>query len=474
MSRSSASAFLLALLTAPSAAQSGGFQAGDLYLYNPAFQGLSTSDGAIVHVEPGTGAISLLVDLETSSSGPDQMAYDPWRDRLIFFGGLVPNHNEVYLCDAAGSLASLGFGVTSGPSVGRFAPRGDGLIYFTSYTAPLYILYFDAANQVQTLMDASGTAPYLFPTTAGSIRQLEFHAPTNSLVAATAAAEVTCPGGSFDALNLRRLELSPDGARVLAETCFQYDLNPGFLPEVPMGLAPGPLGDLALHVDDNSAFGVVLPRVARVHVAAGIAAPFAASTTPATSGGAYSQLLGKAVVLDSLDDVLRAYAAGDSGSGAVVASGTGTPGGSGETAALVEIQPAVSGFGLAASPHAISLSAGGAQAWTIALGPAHAGELHLVVGSLAGWTPGTPVGGVPVPLLLDVYALWSLAHQNSAVLQGTLGVLDAQGAAAAAFVLPPGSDPGLAGIHVYHAALALAGGGVVTAATNPAPLALLP
>jgi hypothetical protein len=92
----------LAALALPAAAQGGGFQPGDLYLYNPAFHGLSSGDGAIVRVEPTTGSVTAFHDLASSSSGTDQMAYDPWRDRLIFFGGFVPNHNEVYLSDAAG------------------------------------------------------------------------------------------------------------------------------------------------------------------------------------------------------------------------------------------------------------------------------------------------------------------------------------------------------------------------------------
>jgi hypothetical protein len=100
----------LAALAVPAAAQVGDFRPGDLYFYNPAFYGPSSGDGAIVRVEPTTGVVTLLHDLATSSSGTDQMAYDPWRDRLIFFGGFVPNHSEVYLTDAAGNLTSLGFG----------------------------------------------------------------------------------------------------------------------------------------------------------------------------------------------------------------------------------------------------------------------------------------------------------------------------------------------------------------------------
>ncbi len=36
------------------------------------------------------------------------------------------------------------------------------------------------------------------------------------------------------------------------------------------------------------------------------------------------------------------------------------------------------------TPSALSLFAGGTHAWSIAFGPAHAAELHLVAGSLSG------------------------------------------------------------------------------------------
>ena len=469
MNRVTLPAALTTILALSAAAQSGGFQAGDLYLYNPAFEGLSSTSGAIVRVQPTTGTITMLVDLETSSNG-DTMAYDPWRDRLIFFGGLIPNHSELYLCDAAGNLTSLGFGTTSGSLVGRFAPRGDGLIYFRSLTTPGEISYLDAADNVQTLLDAAGAAPYAFPGNLNNVRQLEFHPASNSLVAATAASLEVCPGGLADAVNLYRLDLSADGTRVLSDACFQYDVDPGAGNENPVGLTPGPGGDLLLHVDNNS--GATLPRMARVDPGGASASSFASSSSGATSSGAYSQVLGRAIVHDSFSDVLRAYVQGESGAGTVIATGTGAVGGSGESAALVEIVP-TSSFGLSATPATISLSAGGSQAWEIALGLAHAGQVHLVVGSLSGWTPATLVGGVPIPLVFDGYSSWTLGHQNSAVLQSTFGVLDGQGGASAAFTLPAGTDPSLVGLVAHHAALAFFGGSVV-AATNPVPVELLP
>jgi hypothetical protein len=84
------------------------------------------------------------------------------------------------------------------------------------------------------------------------------------------------------------------------------------------------------------------------------------------------------------------------------------------------------------------------------------------------------VDGVAIPLVLETYLLWTLSHQNGPILQGTFGALDAQGAAAAAFVLPPGTSPSLVGLTAVHAALALTSLGVVTGATNPVAVTLLP
>jgi hypothetical protein len=100
--------------------------------------------------------------------------------------------------------------------------------------------------------------------------------------------------------------------------------------------------------------------------------------------------------------------------------------------------------------------------------------LHAVAGSLTGWTPATPFGGVPVPLAVDAYTVWTLSNQSSSILSGSLGVLDAQGRGGAAFVLPPASAPSLIGTKAYHAAFALSLTGAVTAVTNPVPLEIGP
>jgi hypothetical protein len=115
------------------------------------------------------------------------------------------------------------------------------------------------------------------------------------------------------------------------------------------------------------------------------------------------------------------------------------------------------------------------QKLEVAPGPAFAGDVYFVAGSASGSSPGFVYGGVAVPLNLDGYLVFTIAHPNMPPFQGTLGTLDGAGRAAAAIALLPGTAPSLAGLSLVHAALVL---DPVTwsarVATPAAPLVLLP
>jgi plastocyanin len=98
----------------------------------------------------------------------------------------------------------------------------------------------------------------------------------------------------------------------------------------------------------------------------------------------------------------------------------------------------------------VSLSAGGTVNFDLQAGPAHAGEVYFMLGSLSGTTPGTPFGGLVVPLNVDSYTLDLLAAPG-AIIAGQLGFLDAAGEANASLTVPAGLDPTLAGITANHA-----------------------
>jgi hypothetical protein len=100
---------------------------------------------------------------------------------------------------------------------------------------------------------------------------------------------------------------------------------------------------------------------------------------------------------------------------------------------------------------AISQSAGGTQTLTLDAGPAFAGDLYLVLGSLSGSSPGIPFGSFTIPLNPDAYFLHTVKHPSTAPLPDSLGTLDAAGRATAHFALAPGVAAGLQGEVVYHA-----------------------
>ena len=119
----------------------------------------------------------------------------------------------------------------------------------------------------------------------------------------------------------------------------------------------------------------------------------------------------------------------------------------------------------------VSADLGGAHAWRVHRGPGEAGRLYLVLGSATGTTPGTPLLGATLPLVFDAWFAATLANPNAGPLVGTLGVLDANGAANASLIVPPGIVGGPATL--WHAALLLDPLTLTTAATEAVPLELL-
>lgn len=116
---------------------------------------------------------------------------------------------------------------------------------------------------------------------------------------------------------------------------------------------------------------------------------------------------------------------------------------------------------------ALSSSAGGSVNFSIDTGPANAGKLHLLVGSLSGTQPGTPAGALVLPLNYDAYTALTLSAPNSAFLPGSLGSLDPQGKGASALSLPGGLTPPY-GLTAHHAVVVIDAANLsVTLVSNP-------
>ncbi len=449
----SSSVLALALsFAAPLYAQTGTYTAGDLYLYSPAITGISSTGGAIVHVDLSAGTASMFVDTVTTLSAQGAMAWDPFRCRLVFCAGLntVSDPLHLWAADAAGGLLDLG---SVGIPLASMAPRGDGLIYMrqtNSTSTPLRVL--TAANTLLTLLDDATGLPYLIQGNgAYAVMGMIHDAGTNALFVATNPVGA-CPGGAAGRVNVVKLPLTADGLRVAGpESCAQFEVSTSG--ETPVGWSRGPAGSLVLVVDTNA--NANEPRMLLVDpVTLGISV-FASNNnifSAATNAGSWSSALSKVVILDTGNDVLRAFGAGESNSSGVIVPSAGIPvsaaGSSGEVASLVEIE---------AGPNAAWPQYGVGLAGTGGIVPVLRGEgctsegaaITIITEQIVGAAPGFLfIGTAPasVPFKGGSFLVGSLFLQIPMNVGGAPG---APGAGSLSFATTLSGTIGLSGLSLY-------------------------
>ncbi len=122
----------------------------------------------------------------------------------------------------------------------------------------------------------------------------------------------------------------------------------------------------------------------------------------------------------------------------------------------------------------ISLSAGGDQNMTLQAGSGRAGHFYAIFGSATGTSPGFTLGGVLMPLNFDIYFRFTLFHPGMQFFQNFRGNLDGTGSAMATFHGPAGTDPGLAGVTLWHAFVSAEFLGDVEYASNAIEVLLVP
>ena len=125
----------------------------------------------------------------------------------------------------------------------------------------------------------------------------------------------------------------------------------------------------------------------------------------------------------------------------------------------------------------VSLANGGTQSLELAAGAAYAGMPYLMLGSLSGTSPGTPVDSGVLPLNVDAHFLYTLQFANSPPLSNSFGALDVDGKASATFTLPAGLSPNLTGTTFHHAYVVIEVSPTliqVAHASNAVPVTLLP
>jgi hypothetical protein len=304
------------------------FTVGDLYLLSWLLPSVSCG---ILRVDPLTGETALLVDIPENPAIKATLTYDPYRDRLVYAdyrnpGGLVA-------VDAAGNRTDLAPDQAS-PCV--VAARGDGIIYLCGLAGGIF-RYLDASNIPHDLLDEAGTGVFHFAS-GNSLEEMIYDPGTNSLVCFTGQSNGVVCATAYRTCAIK-VPLTEDGTQVAGPVEFtEVDISASF-PVVASGSGLCPTGEVFYVMDTNS--NDREPRMQVLDVTTMTSAAYASNGpyvgAAATNAGTYSRLRGQAVILDTLEDSLRAYSRGEVGWGTRVAGGV-SGSGSGEVARLVEIR----------------------------------------------------------------------------------------------------------------------------------------
>jgi hypothetical protein len=101
----------------------------------------------------------------------------------------------------------------------------------------------------------------------------------------------------------------------------------------------------------------------------------------------------------------------------------------------------------------VSAANGGSQALVLHGGPERAFHAFVLLGSMSGLGPPTPIPGTPfvTDLVLDAYTDALVGGLGAGVIDPFFGVLDETGRASSIFALPAGTDPAFIGSTLHHA-----------------------
>lgn len=439
---------LTVLASSSTRAQGGGFNAGDMYLYTVGINGPDGAASALVHVDHGAGTADVLVDTASATQGVGTVVWDAYRQRVLFRGSVaVGGPVRLWATDAAGQLDDLGNLPFAWKSM---TSTGDGRIYLHAGGISAPFQYVDATNTLTTLMDVTGTVPFVLEGNPSfDVRGMIYDAGTNALFLATPTA---CTGGVINRINVRKLPLSVDGTRVVGPIgCAQFDVSSSG--EEPVGWSRGPAGQLVLVADTNT--NDQEPRMMLVDPGSLAITTFASNGiyagAAATNAGTWCSSLGKVVILDTGTNVLRAFAPGESGTGAVLAldEPVSPNGGSHELAALIEVEPSSCDGAWMAYGAGLS-GAGGVVPRLYGSGCPQVGGLPgLRIEGVVGGASGLLFVGLAsaaVPFKGGSFLVGAVVHTLPVTLGGAPGV-----AGAGALTLPAGipAAPVLENLNVY-------------------------
>jgi hypothetical protein len=129
---------------------------------------------------------------------------------------------------------------------------------------------------------------------------------------------------------------------------------------------------------------------------------------------------------------------------------------------------------LAADVLTLSVADGGSQDFTLRAGSDLAGKAYWIFGSISGTAPGIDFAdGVHLALNYDAWFGITANYPDAAPLfSNTMGILDGDGRAEAAFSIPAGTDPILTGVTFHHAYVVY--DPAIEMASNPVAVSLVP
>ncbi|MHC4945215.1 MAG: S8 family serine peptidase [Planctomycetota bacterium] len=118
----------------------------------------------------------------------------------------------------------------------------------------------------------------------------------------------------------------------------------------------------------------------------------------------------------------------------------------------------------------ISATTGGTVNFSLDAGVENAGRTYLLLATLSGTEPGTPVGSTLVPLNFDAVTDLSILFANTTILTNSLGSLDGAGLSAASFNPAPEELREAVDMTLHFAYIL---GNPIDTASNPVPLFVL-
>lgn len=285
---------LLGLTQGPARAQTGPFLEGELIVRAQA----SGGGTAIRRIVPWSGTGATLATAQVWGGWSSSLAYDPYRDALLASASFAPDtlfYYRLWAIDGRGTKRPLP-GFAKRP-LRAITPTGDGRVFLMEQLSSVNagpIQWLDAQDGVHTLLDASGSAPFVFP-----LERMLYHAAGNALIGANsgwwASNDCAPTGASFF-----RIPLSADGTRVGGPiACVSFSNN---TPEV-MGFDWLPSGEILVTLAVNG--GVTEDRLVRLDPWSLSTSGWADPNVSDINGGVYAQSLGQAVILDDWTNQLR-------------------------------------------------------------------------------------------------------------------------------------------------------------------------